>query len=623
MSDDSTPDVWWLAGQGQVHEKLLPYVASIEDEQLDYFDRFAMLEAMYDPNGPAGELAGFEFKQRAARMSENGFAAAVDTVTAQIAATAVRPRYMTDGADWSTQRRARNLGRYSVELGKRLDVDNIAVEGFIEAAKKGTGLAKIYADQDDELRVESVMVENIVVDNAECQNGAAPRQLHYRQHDCDRDWLLQQFPEHAAAINHAGGQGGGGAIGWARSVIGRAAVSRCSRNDVFVIESWRLPMGRRGTEDYVPGRHVICIPGADLCDEEWHDTYFPFAVMRWSKRRGSFYGIALGERVEGQQRILDKRAAQIDRQLDLVARPTTFVRQADANFGIKQTRIGTVIPIKGEAWPQTVVPNAVGPEVREDQREARRSLFEEAGVSQMAATGRKPAGVDAGVAIRELRDVASARFAMQERAFEQFVLDIHLHVLAVCKKLGAAAPKMSRQTRYGVRTIEWSKVDMGDVRVMIAAASTLSKTPAGRAQLVLELTQAGLFSRDDALRLLDHADIDHIISLFTAAIEAIEEDLEMIEDGTYVVPEPFINLKLAQSRGTGRYLQDRGLGAPEVVLEGLRTYVVQAAHTAARAPQPGGLGPAGGGPTVPPMAAPQQMAAVAPATLPPGLPAGP
>jgi hypothetical protein len=374
---------------------------------------------------------------------------------------------------------------------------------------------------------------------------------------------------------------------------------------------------------------VICIPGADLFDEEWHKPYFPFAVLRWTRRRGSFYGISLGERVEGQQRTIDKRAMQIDRQLDLIARPTTFVRQIDANFGIKQTKIGSVIPIRGEGWPQTVVPVAVGPEVRQDRQDNLRSLFDEAGVSQMKASGRKPQGVDSGVGIREANDVADARFAMQEKAREQFILDIYMHVLDVCKDLGTSAPKMSRQTRYGPQTIEWSKVDMGDVRVMIAAASKLSKTPAGRAQLVLELSQAGLFSKDDALRTLDHPDIEHVLSLYSASIEAIEEDLESIEDGVYVPPEPFVHLRLAASRATNRYLIDRGRGAPEGVLEGLRTYAAHALELNKRAtagatqPMPPDAAGPGGGPMTPPMAAPMQVPAVAPPIAPPGLPAGP
>lgn len=622
-NDDRT--LWWRAQEKRVHESLIPYVKGVERRQSDYFDRFLMYEAQYDPNGPAAEMAELGYRKRLRGIKENVVAIAVDTVRASIAATEIRARFMTDGADWSTQRRAMDLELYAEQMGKSLGVAPACEEGHFAASKKGTGLIKVYADEDGQIHVEPTMVDNIIVDDRECLNGAMPRQMHYRQADFDCDLLIQQFPDAEANILRARGNT---SSGWRRP----RGQTGDTRNDVLVIESWRLPMGVRGSKGYVPGRHVICIEGADLLDEEWHKQRFPFSVCRYFKREGSWYGGSLTERIIGHQNVLDRRNLQRDRQLDLAV-PTMFVDFIDANLSVLTTQAGNVIAHKGNK-PQMVVPTVVGPEIANDRLDARSSAIAEIGLSEMATRGSKPAGLQSGASLREFRDQNSQRFSMQEKEFERFWLDTIELILDTCKDLGDAAPQLARQTRFGTRTVKWSDVDMGDVHVQIAAASTLARTPAGRVQTVLELTQAGALNLDELRKLLDHPDLRKTNSLYTASMEAIEEDLESIERGEYVLPEPFVNLEMAQVYANNRYLIDRGQGADEEVLEGLRAYAVTAANMIAQneAAATSGMMPDGSAPVMPmlppgshgpsdpmggpPMPMPQQVPSAGPPSLP-------
>jgi hypothetical protein len=238
----------------------------------------------------------------------------------------------------------------------------------------------------------------------------------------------------------------------------------------------------------------------------------------------------------------------------------------------------------------------------------------------MAAHGTKPAGLDSGAALREHRDQTTQRFATQEKAYERFKLDVVILMIGCCKRLGAKAPVINRRTRFGAKKIPWSKVDMGDARVQIAAASNLSRTPAGRTQLVLELAQAGIVSQDSAKRLLRHPDVERELSLYTAAIENIEKCFDEIADGAVVMPDPFMHLELAKWRGQQQYLQWRDDGAPERVLEALRQFVVQAVHMSTPKPPPANeatMGAAGAGaPPLDPMADP--MMAMDPMAVPMG-----
>jgi len=115
------------------------------------------------------------------------------------------------------------------------------------------------------------------------------------------------------------------------------------------------------------------------------------------------------------------------------------------------------------------------------------------------------------------------------------------------------------------------------MRVQLQAASNLNQTPAGRRQMVIEYAQAGIISQDEARRLMQHPDLESSMSLYTAALESVEQCLDEIADGKTVTPEPFMNLDMALWRGQRAYLVWRGNGAPEEILESLRQFVVQAA----------------------------------------------
>ena len=628
-------DVWWKAERGKVHALLLDYVKAVESDQSDYFVDFMRYEALYDPNGPAAKAADPAYRKRLGSIKENVIARSVDTGRATIGATEVRARFMTKGADWSTQRRAVLLEKYAEEIGKLTDIGGACRAAFFACEKKGTGLVKVYADQDGQVQVEPMQVDNVIVDDCECANGARPRQLHYRQVDCDRDMLTQQFPDSETEIDRAQTSNGG----WFRAVSGRSAGR--SRNDVLAIESWRLPMGKRPdgwnemsaakrrASRYVPGRHVITIEGRDLLDEEYHKHCFPIAEIRWSERDGSWYGIGLAERMVGHQKMLDKLNLQGDRQLDLAV-PTAYVSIADRNLTVQTTAAGNIVAIKG-APPVTVLPTVVGPEVTDRRREVKASALAEVGLNAMSTTGTKPPGIESGAGVREVRDMGSQLFSMQEKALEKLWLGVVTLVLDVCKDLGDRAPEMSRQTKFGPKKLPWADVEIDDVRVQIAAASTLARTPAGLTQTALELSQAGAITMDELRRLLKHPDLEGEMSLWTSALEAIEFDLEAIEEGHAVIPDPFTNLIMAQDRGTKRINLISRAGAPEEIVEGMRAYVVQAADLESRAQAatpalPAGMPmdpmmvlPPGGDqlalPPGPPMAMPQQMPSAGPPTL--------
>ncbi|MBA2540469.1 MAG: hypothetical protein H0V17_12585, partial [Deltaproteobacteria bacterium] len=173
MSHDLTN--WWNADKTKVHGTLMAYVQAVEEEQSAIYDRFVKLEALYDPYATTSD--GVD----RIGVVENVIAANIDTVAAVVAATDIRARFQTDGADWDMQRTARRLEWYAEELGTRYQIAQKCRTSFkLGGALKGTGLIKVYIDQFDEIRVERVLVDDVIVDEQECKNGGKPKQIHQR-----------------------------------------------------------------------------------------------------------------------------------------------------------------------------------------------------------------------------------------------------------------------------------------------------------------------------------------------------------------------------------------------------------------------------------------------------------
>lgn len=552
-------DLWWKAPKNEAHKKTIEFVNRAEDELGDTFTRLFRLEYLYDPNNPDAD------RRQQDRVTENAIASNVDTVHAVIAAVDIRPRYMTDGADWKQQRTARRLEWYSEDLGIRYDVLPKCRKAFKECAKKGNGLVKVHAVF-YEPRVEHVLIENVVVPEDECRDGREPRQMHQWDY-IDADELEARFPDAVAEIRKARETGRRRRGSYSRHLLS---------NDIECLWSYRLPVGVKGKKGYKPGRVTLVINEKTLLDKDLDKPHFPFAAVIWSDRINSYYKISAAERIMGIQRALNKNNWVIEKGNDNTVAPPIYVRPADANIGAKSNRINGYTVYRGDK-PETVQHQTVSNETYNRNRSLKEAAQQEFGQTSMATHGAKPAGLDSGIALREFKDQTTQRFAAQEASFEYLLLWSHYLLIEVCKELGAKAPKVTRRTRFGRETMAWKDVDLGDVRVQMKAAANLNRTPAGRTQLVIEFAQAGIISTDQARRLLQHPDIERELSLYTSALEAVEHALDAIADGKVVVPEPYDNHEMIVWRGQREYLQWRDDGAPEEVLEALRQYIVTAA----------------------------------------------
>ena len=569
MSSNYEKDPWFEMDKGKVHDAVFQQVSILEREQGDAMERMARLYNLYDP-----EAEGEVFSKRQAQVVQNFIATNVDTASAIITTTDIRPRILTDDADWSIQRKAEHLSWYGEALGKQLELHKKCADGFqYGAAIKSVGLVKVNIDQHGQIVAKTVQPDDIVVSKDEAFYGSVLQMhqadvVHYRQ-------LLAEYPKAAERVKDARGAG--------KLQRHWPDYRPVGRDHVATWESFVLPFGIKDTPGYRVGRHTVTMHGFDLLDEEWEWPWFPYAEVRWSPRPRHWHGITLAERIAGHQKMANKYNWQMDLLIDKWAIPTTYVTPADANVAIKTTlRTGTYVVTKSGQPPVTVIPPAVSADMYKRAETLEASASRETGISTMLAHGAKPPGIEAGVAIREWKDATTEKLAPQEKAFEQMLLDAHWLALWCAKRLGDKAPEVVRRSVHGPRKIKWADVDPKEVRVQMSAASTLGRSPAGRAQFVMEMGQANVISQDIVRKLLmpnSPLDVEREMSMYEAAMDSADAAIEHILDGGEEWPDAFQNARMNVWRGQSMLLRvsREPSPAPEEIIERLRQWVVQSA----------------------------------------------
>jgi len=535
-------------------------------------------------------------------VTENVVKSVIDTAASIIAKNRVKVRVLTNGADFTDQRRARNLEKFIYGEMKSADTWELGPLVFRDACIFGTGVLKVF-DQKNRIKVERKLISNIIVDERSAIDGH-PREMFERQL-VDKEVLKGLFPKYAAALDEASDE---------RTWNGK----EIPEGQVVVIEGWRLGQ-----------RHVIVCNGVLLFTEKYTKQNFPFVFFRWDGLPISgFYGLGLARDLNGIQTRINQLNIFIQRCQDLIAVPRVFVDMASKSIKVQiDNKIGAIIPYRGKP-PTFYTPTALNAEIYNYKEQLKRSGFEFAGISQMSAQSLKPAGLESAVALREFSDIETSRFVIQSQRYERMQTQIGEKIIAVARDL-YKNKKVNLKSYFPnatvIQKIEWSEVDIDKDRFSldIQPASLLSMSPSARLQAVTELAQVGQLDKTEVRYLLGHPDLEASSNLATADVKNAQQVEEDLLEGKNITPEPFQNLNLLSRRVQLLYLniQSEYDNVPDEILENIRTYIsniktlteqaVQASMPPEQMAQPGQPDVANG---ADPMAAPSNE------QLPPDLP---
>lgn len=495
------------------------------------------------------------------RVTLNVVKSCIDSATSKIAKNRPRPLFLTNDGNATQQFRAKNLTKYLDGWFDEAEVYDKGTQSFRDGCVFGFGALKMFIDYDKKkVALERTLPDEIIVDEAEGRYGA-PRQLHQKR-DVPREKLLDMFPAYEQQIRSA------------HVDYNQTTYSMSTADVVEVVESWHLPTSSKAKD----GLHTICIENCTLFSEPWEKDYFPFIFFRWLPRLVGFYGQGLAEELLGIQIEINKILRTIQLAQHLMAVPRVFVENNSKVVSTHlNTDVGAIVRFTGTP-PIIATGSAMAPEVYSHLENLYRKAYEITGISLLSATSQKPAGVTAAVAMREMTDIESERFAVIAQSYEKFYMDIAKMCIDFTRELVKEVPDLSVKAKAGkfITSIKWKDVDLDEDRYVMRVFPTnmLPTKPEGKLQTVQELIQAGFLSREEGMELLDFPDTERFFSLKNASVENIMLMIErMVEEGIYVAPEPYMNLKMAKDLAQSAYLKYKNQNAPDDRLELLRRFI--------------------------------------------------
>jgi hypothetical protein len=559
-----TTNKWWAAQDAHLANDIHQIVTTLANNDKGRAYNYQLCAALYG-NAEAASSGSFIHRTVSPnpnalkeRIAFNVVSSAVDTLTAKIAKNRPKPLFLTSGGNYKVQRKARKLTAFVDGIFYAQKAYDLGALCFRDACIYNTGVVHVF-DQDGEVKYERVLPSELFTDPIDSYYGQ-PRQLH-RVKAVDREVLIEAFPDFADKIRYA------------EPASSKVSGAMEGVSDlVVVIESWHLPSGKDATD----GRHVLSIANQVLADEEWTESFFPFAFLHYNKPIVGLWGQSLAQQLKPIQLELNKLYWVIARSMHLAGTFKIWMPiGAMASTGQFSNEIATII--ESEQAPQYLVPPIVQPEIYQHIGTLKNNAFEMAGISQLQAASLKPSGLNSGAALREYNDISTDRFAVTGQNYEQFYLDLAKLTVWKARKLYEDNKKLQVTVagKKFIQSIQWKDVNLEDDEfvLQIFPISSLPSDPAGRLAQIQEYMQAGLLTPREGRRLIDFPDLGEIEDLANASEDYLRMIIEkIIDEGEYTPPDDTDDLQLAAQLINEYIAQSKRDGVEEDKLELLRSF---------------------------------------------------
>jgi hypothetical protein len=500
-----------------------------------------------------------------------------EAVTSRITQNLPKVTFTTSGESWTQQNRSKLLEQFTEGQMHRTEFGDKATMAFRSACIYGTGILKMY-DADGEIRAEEVKPWMLTVDDAEAMEGK-PRNL-YEHRYVDKEILVELYAngdkDRAELIREC-------TLSSDEDGYGRDITA----DQLLLTEAWHLPAAKGS-----PGRHVICIGNCTLLDEEWDLDRFPHIIIRWTPAPAGYFGIGLAAELFGLHVEVQKLLRQIQQAHHLCGWPRIYVQRGSKI--VKQhltNEIGTIVEydtVKPDQAAFPVVPSEIYGHLKFLIEQA----YQIVGISQMAATSQKPPGVESGVALMNLQDVQTVRFAAVETIWSKLFTDAAYMFVWLAEKIGKERKDyyVSAIDRGYMTKIPWAdaRLAMDEFVIQTWATGSMPSTPAGKIEYLEKIAQMGELDPLELMARLRDPDVDAIVKQKTAPRDYINKSLEkMIRNGKVISPEPNDDLEYGVKRANQEYNRLRLLDdVPAKALETIDVYIQQASKLLGWAAQP-------------------------------------
>lgn len=569
------------------------------------------------PSGPVASALAVMERGGRQPLKLNVVQSMIDTVCSRIAQNFPLVAVAADGAEWSYKLRARRMTRFVTTKQQETGFRKISPLVFRDACIRGTGITKVTSRR-GEIVHDRVPKKEVYIDDLEGRYGEV-RNIHHRK-VYSRDVLAGMFPKHAKAIREA-----------ADTVADdeRSELDGDRSHLIHVVESHHLPNGK---DDQ--GRHAITIPGTVLHQGPWKRQRLPYAFMHWCPPDEGFWGMGLAEQLAPIQWAIDQTVTVLNEGFRLGAPLKVFVRRgAKVVKAHLVPHVGVIVEYDGNVPPELRAPsNPVSQQQIQWLIQLFQWAYELAGVSQLAAMGKKPGSLESGDALLVYHDFETERFKGVESQYENHALDCAELQIDEAKEIYTAPREKDGEPiaralsanwvdRDVIEKLDWASVDMDRdrFRLRLKPVNYLSGTWAGKVEKAQSLAKAGLIPGEWLLPLFDNPDLERFTRMQTALFNYAERVVERLMSPNKSMPSinPVADMEFMETHVKAGFLESIADECPPEVETRFSNYLVsltakkKAAAASATQMVAGAAGMMGAGPAgpmgLPPAPAPTSM----------------
>lgn len=624
---------WWRANDeksllgAKPHDIVETVIRRIRQRQAVRYDMYKRLAQMSGRT----DLTGFGLTQSSRELFDdklaiNEAASTLETLHAQVFKNRVVPSPQCVGADYDTQERTREFGRWLDGVFDECAVHSELVPpvGW-DSLEGGTGFFLVASEVDDDegrITVDHLPHCEVGVDEVEARYGK-PRSI-YVWKLFDRGVLLDKYGKDDETYYGSAKERANAIIGCTESSDEDGVTSDTDSDMLLVKFAWHLPSGK----DAGDGACFVGIKNCTLELRPWARMRFPVVKMRGGVPKGGYYGDSALREILPAQIAYDKTNERIDVAHDVIGIPRLIVaRGAKIKKGHIDDIVGSIIETEDINGIKEWTPTPIHPEIYNYRDSLTGAMRNRLGISSFSSHAEIPPGLAnaSGVALERFEDTENARQAMPHRNYETAMTDLAEVIIDEAEELEARGVSVQSRARdkYVVERISFAdvKVDRKDFVLRIPPASALPKTPAAKLDKLENLAKTGLIKPATFNRLSEIGDAEAATDMDTSDEDIILKNLNyMVKTGEYLSPESFDNLALIKEIGRKFYNYCRRKGVTQDKLELIATYIddavmlikreaeKEAALAATKAPPPPPPMPMGGpGAPMPPGAPPPDL----------------
>jgi len=272
--------------------------------------------------------------------------------------------------------------------------------------------------------------------------------------------------------------------------------------------------------------------------------------------------LSIADMLRGIQQEIDSLMQRIAEASILNPAMTIFMPNAtNIKVGQLNNKVGNIVQYnspQGERPVEIATPEFISSQYMTLLNDLIEKAYNMVGISQLSAQGKKPVGLDSGVALATQTDIESDRF--------QCLLDQYIRTFTDLSKIMIHIFESNKSiiepSRYALR-ITWGEVEkeFHKMRIQFSCADSLSKDPSEKLKQLQTLAQAGIIPPTQIASLLELPDINRG---YSAANNAFNATMTLIDaciyEDRYEIPsyipaemikEQIVNMQLSLKAAEG------------------------------------------------------------------------